>query len=280
MGEEKIIYIEYGPIWEEDGEERCDTAEIKANYKKLEKVFFNSINKLIDLGKSELAAIILRSSYKFYPIDIDDEEWKRSQIELLINTPIEDYNLIAPDEEKLVIEIIKGFLNCLEKDELGLLDLNSLKISIKSDLNELEKDWVKKLNHKLRFSKITNNQGNINDSTNITVYNNLKFRSPAEIEIAKELEKQSILYFPLPVAVVGYKKVEPDFLIQHPETKKFGILEVNGDTYHTPKNAQQDHERAEIFFTRGIYVKFVSAQKCFSNPSNVVKQFLDELKNF
>ena len=143
-----------------------------------------------------------------------------------------------------------------------------------------EENWRSEFERETSLKRIITNQGAINNSDKVIYYNYLKYRSPAEVEITKELSKWDILYFPLPVSVIKGKKREPDFLIQHPDTKKFGILEINGDTYHTPTNSQQDHERAEIFFSKGIFVKFVSAQKCLEKPKEVIKQFFDELKNF
>jgi hypothetical protein len=107
-------------------------------------------------------------------------------------------------------------------------------------------------------------------------HDDLRFRSPAEIAIYKELKTRNLLFFPNAAAVMGGEKPEkkePDFLIF--QAGKCGILEVMGKTYHTSDNAVKDHKRARLFKRFGIVcIEFFDANECEGNPAAVVDQFL------
>lgn len=291
--EKGLIYL-----YEELADDFKDKTFFRINELKFDSLFHNIIRKLFTIDKIDLASILVKSDLKVKHIgtahfnDSDDEYWinkskagKRSRqdtnayaIDIIV--PQEFYPLVSEEDKLLLNDIFVEMIKSLDKEELELFDDEYFEVRILTKLIKPEDNWREELERELNLKKIVNNQGNINDSKKVITYNYLKYRSPAEVEITKELSKWDILYFPLPVSVIKGKKREPDFLIQHPDTKKFGILEINGDTYHTPTNSQQDHERAEIFFSKGILVKFVSAQKCLEKPKEVIKQFLYDLKNF
>ena len=111
--------------------------------------------------------------------------------------------------------------------------------------------------------------------TEMTVkYDELSFRSRAEIAVYDDLKKRGLLFFPNAAAVLGGnnpEKREPDFLICN--KGKWGILEVMGDAWHT--TATKDHDRARLFKNHGVLcVEFFNASECTTNPSNVVDRFL------
>ena len=58
-----------------------------------------------------------------------------------------------------------------------------------------------------------------------------------------------------------------------------GILEVDGQTYHTPSNATKDHERTRDIEQHGgiAYFTRFTAKECMANPDQVVQQFLNIL---
>lgn len=107
------------------------------------------------------------------------------------------------------------------------------------------------------------------------IHDELRFRSPAEIAIYKELKKRRLLFLPNPAVVMGGKKPEkrePDCLVFN-RAKKCGILEVMGKKAHT--NAVKDHERARLFQKFGIVcVQFFDADRCEQRPADVVDEFL------
>jgi hypothetical protein len=106
-------------------------------------------------------------------------------------------------------------------------------------------------------------------------YDKLRFRSKTETKIYDELKKRKVLFFPNAICVLGGidKKKEPDFLVCH--DGKWGILEINGDDYHTPANSTYDHERARLFQIYGLsFIQFYDAHKCYTEPEKVVTEFL------
>lgn len=111
------------------------------------------------------------------------------------------------------------------------------------------------------------------------VHDNLRFRSRTETRVYDELKKREVLFFPNATAVLGGRglKREPDFLIC--KDGAWGILEVMGDSYHTPSNAMQDHDRARLFNDYKILViQFYDAIRCYNNPDEVADDFLLRLE--
>lgn len=90
---------------------------------------------------------------------------------------------------------------------------------------------------------------------NVIIHEGQKFASPPEVEIAKALDKLGIMYAPNCLVRVGLRGMRrenkyPDFLISY--RGKWGILEVDGQTYHTNSNATQDHERSRAIEQHGV----------------------------
>ena len=108
-------------------------------------------------------------------------------------------------------------------------------------------------------------------------WNNLGFRSASEIKIAQALDKAGVLFLPNCKARLGSGEDrlnrEPDFLVCH--NGKWGILEVDGEPFHSLTRTVQDHERDRLFKIHGITVaEHYDASKCFNNPDEVVNEFL------
>jgi very-short-patch-repair endonuclease len=110
------------------------------------------------------------------------------------------------------------------------------------------------------------------------MYTGMKFNSPPEVEIAKALERKGIMYLANCLVRVGTSNnrssIYPDFLIFH--NNKIGWLEVDGQTYHTPRNATQDHARSRAVEIHGgiDYFTRYDANKCRNDPDGVVEEFL------
>jgi hypothetical protein len=115
-------------------------------------------------------------------------------------------------------------------------------------------------------------------------HDELRFRSQGEVAIYEELKQRDVLVFPCAAAVLGQsaaeyggvriEKLEPDFLVCF--KGKWGILEVNGDAFHSgPVTTAKDHDRARKFKQYGLFfVEAFSADECRANPTEVVDQFL------
>jgi hypothetical protein len=112
-------------------------------------------------------------------------------------------------------------------------------------------------------------------SDSVRLHDRLRFRSRGEVAIYEELKKHAVLFFPNTAAVLGQTdmKKEPDFLIC--SGGKWGILEVNGDAFHTAQNATKDHDRGRLFKQLGVLcIEFYDADRCLSDPAGVVRDFL------
>jgi very-short-patch-repair endonuclease len=69
---------------------------------------------------------------------------------------------------------------------------------------------------------------------------------------------------------------EPDFLVC--ADGHWGILEVDGDPWHPPERAAQEHERDRLFRRQGLKVERYSADRCFEAADAVVAEFLGLLR--
>src|SRR5205823_6367110 len=98
----------------------------------------------------------------------------------------------------------------------------------------------------------------------------LLFRSPVEITIDQTLDKYRVLFLPNCMARLGLpdsrENREADFLVCN--EGKWGILEINGDTYHV--NSAKDHNRGRLFKLHGIKVfEPYEASRCVKEPNKV-----------
>ena len=150
--------------------------------------------------------------------------------------------------------------------------------SPKAELVDISPDWRGDLSEIARGRQV-NNQGPAyrNGQAPIT-WNNLNFRSVSERRIAEALDRAGVLFFPNCVARLGEnsdrKNREPDFLVCH--SRKWGILEVDGEPFHPPSRTTQDHERDRLFRSYGIrVVEHYDASRCYEDPAGVVKEFLE-----
>jgi hypothetical protein len=110
-------------------------------------------------------------------------------------------------------------------------------------------------------------------------WENLFFRSPVEIVIAKALDKCGVLFLPNCMGRLGRpgsrENREADFLVCL--EGKWGILEINGDAYHT--NSAKDHNRGRLFKLHGIRVfEPYEARRCINEPDSVVREFLELIR--
>jgi hypothetical protein len=145
-------------------------------------------------------------------------------------------------------------------------------------LPEVTPDWKEKLLEAIQEQEVTNQGNQINDKPTLS-WNNLRFRSNTEIKIAQVLDKMGILFFPNCMARLGppsdRKNKEADFLICY--EGKWGILEVDGEIYHT--TAAKDHDRDRFFRSYGIRVlERFTATESYNDPEIVVRKFLNILR--
>jgi hypothetical protein len=110
----------------------------------------------------------------------------------------------------------------------------------------------------------------------LRIWNNLYFRSQSEIRIAEALDRAGVLFFPNCRGRLGLsirENREADFLICH--NGRWGILEVDGETFHPPSRTVQDYARDRAFREHGVrLVEHFDATRCYERSDEVVGRFL------
>lgn len=132
-------------------------------------------------------------------------------------------------------------------------------------------------NSKQESEKVDNQGLQYSPDHQVFVWKGLRFRSKTEIRIAEALDRAGVLYFPNCVARLntstGRRNLEADFLICY--EGKWGILEVDG-IYHTPTRRVEEQERERFFrHHQVLIVERFDAERCYSQPDNVVREFLE-----
>ena len=168
----------------------------------------------------------------------------------------------------------------LEGANLSHADLSCANLS-KSNLTHAILDGVNLKGVNLYQAKGIDNCLASNQGSNADLqWENLNFRSHAEIQIAKALDRAGVLFYPncrcrLNITI-GRGNRESDFLVFH--QGKWGILEVDGEHWHPPCRAVEDHERDRLFKAHGIlFVEHYDADRCSEKPNEVVQEFLQIL---
>ncbi len=143
-------------------------------------------------------------------------------------------------------------------------------VEVRAEMVALDSEWRAELIGIARGKSVTNNSGKF-------TWNNLKFASPPEMRIAEALDAKGVMFFPSAKGRLndmdGRSNRIPDFLVCH--NGKWGILEVDGGTYHPPTRTVHDHARDELFHQHGVrVVRHYDARECQETPEFVVDKFL------
>jgi hypothetical protein len=204
---------------------------------------------------------------------------------LYIDLPPAGYDFIARDNELQQIarvamrNVATGHLG---NQVAGVLDEFTIEFRMK--LSEVDGDWKNAvrsmiLNFKGSNQALVTEMCAAKDGKPVHVYNELRYASKSEIKIAMEPEASKVLFFPLAVGVKAETGIpwkdhrEADFLICHEGV--WGILEV---AWHPPERYEKDAEKSMWFKKAGILcVEYRTAEACYNNPAQVVKDFLNIL---
>ena len=183
------------------------------------------------------------------------------------------YNIINVENHESTIAIRKAF-NAVLPMQYVAKHLSCL-VRMKKAFDE---NWRTEMLEMIEGKRPLNQGNPIKDAPRFE-WEHLYFRSPAEVAIAKELDNYKTFFLPNCMGRLNLETSranrEVDFLVCF--AGKWGILEVNGDTYHT--SAAKDHERAALFRKYGIRVfSFYEATRCLKDPNGVVVEFLRDLK--
>jgi hypothetical protein len=192
--------------------------------------------------------------------------------DVLIRNRETDYGYTFSDDDAISLQ--NAFVTAWNaEDETS----GSIRLEAKLQLPELNADWKSVLTGEASKEKVLNQGVSINE---IHEWQHLRFASPPEVKIAEALDRAGVLFLPNCATRLGPKEKRgnryPDFLICH--NRKWGILEVDGATYHPPENKAQEDERNRLFHHHGIVViQHYDARRCYSNPDEIVSGFLDLL---
>jgi hypothetical protein len=110
----------------------------------------------------------------------------------------------------------------------------------------------------------------------------MRFRSESEVHIAQALDRAGVLFLPGALARlgphVGRHNREVDFLVCH--EGMWGILEVDGELFHSGSRHEADRARDDLFRQGGVaIIRRYDAGRCSSMPDEVVAAFLDVLRS-
>jgi hypothetical protein len=150
--------------------------------------------------------------------------------------------------------------------------------TVHAELIDIDPDWRTELLEIARGKGVHNQAVG---AMSARVWNNLRFRSESEVRVAQALDRAGVLFLPNCKARLGSstsrRNREADFLVCH--KGKWGILEVDGEPFHPPSRAAEDHERDRLFRSHGmLIVEHFDASKCYNDPEGVVHRFLEILE--
>lgn len=156
---------------------------------------------------------------------------------------------------------------------------DEVKVRVGTGVPQLDPDWRIKVIAELDGEQVSNQNPWVKAPT---VWHGIRFDSgaPGEVAIAKALEKAGVMYLPGAMIRVGLPNNQqtffPDFLICY--NGMWGILEVDGQKFHTG-TATQDYDRMrKLLSTPGIsFFDRYTAKKCIEAPDTVVREFLQAL---
>lgn len=236
-----------------------------------ERLLASAVRFLIDFGEEDAASVLLSCSLDIWDIESywgSNETYTKIAIKL--TGPRAAYEILN-DKEHPIRQAVEHAFEALiaENTSIGY-------ITVHAQLIDLDPDWRSELLEIARGRGVSN-QAAGERAARVLNWNNLGFRSAAEIKIAQALDKAGALFLPNCKARLGSgenrQNREPDFLVCH--KGKWGILEVDGEPYHPLTRTVQDHERDRLFKIHGITVaEHYDANKCFNKPDGVVDEFL------
>jgi hypothetical protein len=142
-------------------------------------------------------------------------------------------------------------------------------VNVTARLETPAPDWREQLRDLIESGPT--NQGRPYGNSRVLTYNGLNYRTRGEIAIAQVLElSDEILFLPNCAALAGKVLKEADFLIFY--KRRVGILEVDGGSHFG--RAADDSLRDSFFQKQGIFIKHYPSEKCESDATWVVRDFL------
>lgn len=235
-----------------------------------EKLLANATNFLIQGQEFNEASILLLCEIN---VSIWDESYGLTKLSIALTGNRAIYDIIQDDDNPSTIAICKAFNAVLPHDySVGVL------YGIVQLTDEFGSDWRTRMLAMIEGKMPLNQCLPIQEKPRHS-WEYLLFRSAVEVTIAQTLDKYRVLFLPNCMARLGIpgsrENKEADFLVCY--DGKWGILEINGDTYHV--NSAKDHNRGRLFKLHGIRVfEPYEASRCIKEPEKVVQEFLELIK--
>ena len=206
-------------------------------------------------------------------VSVWDEDFGHTKLTITLTSNRAIYDIIQDDTSPSTIAISRAF-NAVLPYDYSVRNLYAL-VQLSDDFDT---EWRAKMLEIIEGKMPLNQCLPIQEKPRHS-WAYLLFRSPVEITIAQTLDKYRVLYLPNCMARLGIpgarENKEADFLVCY--DGKWGILEINGDTYHV--NSAKDHNRGRLFKLHGIKVfEPYEASRCVKEPDKVVQEFLELIK--
>ena len=244
-----------------------------------EKYLASAVHYLLSTGHADIAKLVLRCELETeYDIDGDlivnlrgtPEFYHTYMTDIYYEKgPNDDYDVQGQEQDGEFRTAIRSALG-------AVFGRSYFGIHPSVILLEFDLEWRTRLLAESETKEAVTNQNPW--EKNPVIWNGMRFSSPPEVEIAKALEKTGVTYLPNCLVRIGapsnQQTLFPDFLICY--KGKWGILEVDGQTYHNG-TATQDYERMRKLIQHVDIFDRYEAKKCMSEPDEVVKTFLNIL---
>ncbi|HEX2906827.1 MAG TPA: hypothetical protein VHO69_08205 [Phototrophicaceae bacterium] len=257
-----------------------------------EKFLANAVHYLLSKGQSDFARLLLTcelvvSAEHYSHPDDQDGDYDFTGV-FLRGSPefydkyTNDLNDIYPPDSDAYTRPSQedgAFRSAIRTAFRAVLGEEYFEIRVAVGLIEIDLDWRTRLFVENETQEQVGNQNSYAKTP--LVWSGMRFNSKGEIAIAQALERLGVMYFPNCLARVGSRDNRqtrfPDFLVCY--RGKWGILEIDGATYHTPSSATDDHERRRQIEQHGgiSYFDRFKHSRCVNEPDKVVKEFLDIL---
>lgn len=246
--------------------------------RELENIMASLVRYLLENNEKEAAHILLpcridsideESRYDSYDPDPESEY---SVTIVRFRGPLKSCGIINSEDGKIPQLIASAFRAILFETS------RDIELWAKYELVEVDTDWRSRLLAESETQQATNQNPYAKEPI---IYQGMKFNSPPEVKIAEALERAGVMYLPSCILRIGGRDNRqtriPDFLICY--QGKWGILEVDGQTYHTSESATKDYERSRLIQQHiKVYFDRFPANRCLNEPDLVVREFLSILE--
>lgn len=253
-----------------------------------EQILASAIRFLIDGNKREAAAILFLCSVDgIYTEKRQNHHGQPCDTEIIVlRCPRYAYDKLSEGEYHDLGTIYEWYeasevRTAIENTFKALLPKENVVVEVCAELVTITSHWREETLEYIKGYR-THNQGTFLQEDKTLRWQSFNFASPAEIEIAKAIEKRKILFLPNcktrlfnenGASITAY----PDFLICH--NRKWGILEVDSNYHYNANSAASDRSRDQSFDIYGIRTWRFDYEECLQKPDEVVSRFLKFLNS-